>query len=153
MTAAGFLKRLRTEKIGNFRWILTDDLPFRSVKFPGVFIAPAGFQTDLASIPRIAWTIFPKAGGKHDPASVVHDAGYAHALVTENGDRIHTVKAVADLLFLEGMQAEHVSGFGSRLMYAAVSAFGNPAKHPLAANRLGSLHPSWVPLAKFPPGW
>lgn len=130
-----FLTPLRIEKLDARRWVLTDHLVFESVRFPGRFIGPAGSQTDLASIPRIGQVVFPKVG-KQDKGSVVHDLGYTHQLVTEHGERIHTVKHVADLLFLEGMQAEGVHWISARVMYGCVVAFGNPQKHPLAAHQL-----------------
>ena len=132
MNGSGFLTPLRTQKIGEWRWLLTDDLEFYSDRYKGVFIAPRGFQTDLASIPRFAWTIFPKVG-KHDAGAVIHDAAYGHALVTRHMDRIHAVKDVADRLFLEGMIAEGVNQVSARTMYRIVSWFGKPETHPLRA--------------------
>lgn len=129
--APRFLSPLRMETIGDRRWLLIDDLIFRSEKYRGIVIAPRGFQTDLASIPRLAWTLVPKVG-KWDGPSVIHDAGYSNALVTEHGDRIFAVKAVSDNLFLEGMHAQGVNGFLAQFMYRAVSLFGNPEGHPLA---------------------
>lgn len=137
MSAAAFLTPLRTEKIGAHRWLLTDDLVYRSAFLSGVLIAPRGYQTDLASIPRLGWVIFPKVD-VYDSASVAHDAGYGHALVTEHGDRIHLIKRLADRLFLEAMEALGVPWWQRTLMYRAVSVFGNQDAHPLAANRLQS---------------
>src|SRR5688572_26980965 len=125
------------ESVGVRSWMLTDDLVFLSEKYGGQVSAPRGVQTDLASILRLFWTIFPKVGG-HDKAAVIHDGGYAHYLVTAHGDRIHTVKRVADTLFYEGMRAEGVNRLAARLMYHAVHLFGNPETHPLAANRIGA---------------
>jgi hypothetical protein len=132
---ARFLTPLRMETIGDQQWLLIDDLVFYSSLYSGRVIATHGLQTNLASIPRIAWTIFPKVG-KHDKASVIHDAGYSHSLVTEHGDRIYTVKAVADNLFYEGMKAEGVNSLQAWIMYRAVKGFGEPNAHPLADNRL-----------------
>lgn len=151
---AKFLTPLRTEKLDGYarRWILTDHLVFESTKYRGRFICPAGCQTDLASIPRLGWVLFPKVG-KQDKGAVVHDLGYTHQLVTEHGERIHTVKHVADQLFLEGMLAEGVNGFSARVMFGMVSAFGNPEAHPLAAHRMthtapgiALVHP-WLAMA------
>jgi len=127
---AGFLTPLRTEKVGPRRWLLTDDLVFRSELYAGNFVVLRGFQTDFASIPRLFWVIAPKVDA-YDAASVVHDAGYGHALYTEQLDRIHAVKHVADNLFLEGMLASGVPGWRARLMYRMVSIFGDPVVHPL----------------------
>lgn len=128
--SAAFLTPLRMEKIGPRRWLLIDDLVFQSDRYPGQFIAIRGFQTDLASIPRFLWVIAPKVD-LYDQAAVIHDAAYGNALYTENLDRIHTIKAVADHLFHEGMLAMGVSGWRARLMYKAVDLFGTPVGHPL----------------------
>lgn len=137
MVTAGFLAPLRTEKIGPRRVLLTDDLPFRTLLFgrPGIFVAPRGFQSDLASIPRVAWMVFPPTDD-YDPAAVIHDAAYGHALLTEHGDRVHVVKLWADRLFREALRACGVGPVRAALMYQAVHRFGNPDAHPLAANRL-----------------
>ena len=141
---AQFLTPLRTETLGPRRWILTDDLRFYSEQYRGIVVAPRGFQTDLASIPRLAWVLFPKVGNQ-DWAAVIHDAGYGNALVTQHGDRIFAVKKVSDDLFLEGMLAHGVSRFAARWMYRAVHLFGNPKGHPLA-NALPGVAPSHLSI-------
>lgn len=127
---AAFESDLDVRKIGERRWLLLDDLRFRSVLYPGVFVAPRGFQTDLASIPQAAYTLFPPVGW-YDYSAVIHDAGYGGALTTEDGTRIYATKDVADQLFLEGMEARDVPWMVRKLMYQAVRQFGNPAAHPL----------------------
>lgn len=131
--SAEFLTPLRLEKIGPKRWILTDSLVFYSSKYRGKFIAPRGFQTDLASIPQLAQWLVSKVG-PWDKAAVIHDAAYANALITASGDRIFCVKPVADDLFLEGMQAENWNGTRAKMMHRLVVLFGNPQGHPLAQN-------------------
>lgn len=133
--SARFLSPLRTEKIGEQRWLLIDDLVFRSEKYKGIFIAPRGAQTDLASIPLIAQSLFSKVGN-YDRSAVIHDGGYGNYLVTENGDRIFCIKRVSDDLFNEGMAADDVSRVKRFFIYHAVKYFGNPDGHPLAMNRI-----------------
>lgn len=137
MTAA-FLSPLRMETIGEREWLLTDDLVFFSALYRGVVIAPRGFQTNLASIPRLMWTVFPKVG-KHDCGAVIHDGGYGHALLTQNGERIHAAKTVSDSLFYEGMRAAGVSRFAAAVMYRAVVLYGRPEVHPLAAHSVEAV--------------
>lgn len=139
---ARFETALKIQVIGNRSWMLVDDLVFYSETYGGRFVAPAGFQTDLASIPRLVWTIFPKVG-LQDKAAVIHDAGYANALTTYHEDRfqrqrIFTVKRVADDLFNEGMQAAGVNCVSRWCMYQAVKRFGTPEGHPLAANSVSA---------------
>ena len=131
---ARFLSPLRTEKLGAQRWILTDDLVFESKVLRGRFIAPRGFQTDLASIPRALWAICPKVD-VYDAAAVIHDAAYGNALTTFSGYRVFLIKTLADDLFYEACRVEGVSAFRARLMHWAVSTFGDPLGHPLAENR------------------
>lgn len=75
---------------------------------------PAGFVTDLASIPRILQGLIP-VNGKHRAAAILHDYLY----VTQRVKR-----AKADALFLEAMKASGVSFIQSHLMYAAVRVAG-----------------------------
>jgi len=128
-----FLSPLDTRKIGAQRWLLLDDLVFKSDYLKGILIAPRGFQTDLASIPRIFWAIAPKED-IYDPAAVIHDAAYGHALVTNEGNRIELIKPLADKMFLEAMLCCGVSSWRAHIMYQAVSIFGNPSTHPLVEN-------------------
>jgi hypothetical protein len=128
---AQFLTPLRVEKIGPRRWLLIDDLLFHSARYDGVFVAPRGFQSDFASIPSLMGSLFPIVGS-YDPVAVIHDAGYMHALATQNGTRIHTVKHVADNLFAEGLKAVGVGFLRRRLMTRMVRLFGDPLTHPLA---------------------
>lgn len=113
--------------------MLVDDLIFYSNIYRGVFIAPRGFQTDLASIPWWAQSVFPIVGDQ-DKAAVIHDAGYGNSLINMSRDRIFTSKHVADTLFDEGMFAEDVSPLRRWFMYRAVVIAGDPDGHPLAAN-------------------
>lgn len=132
----GFLTPLRMETLAPMRWLLLDDLAFLSARYRGVFVVPAGFQTDLASIPRPLWGLVPKVGA-HDRAAVLHDAAYAHALLTERGRPVRAIKRVADALFDEAMRADGVPRVRRVLMAAAVRQFGDPDVHPLAAHARG----------------
>jgi hypothetical protein len=130
-----FLSPLRTEKLAAQRWLLIDDLVYRSALLRGLFVAPRGFQTDFASIPRPLWAVFPKED-RYDQAAVIHDAAYGHALQTPGGDRIELVKVWADRLFYEAMRVNGVPMLQAWSMFRAVHVFGNPHAHPLAANRI-----------------
>ena len=56
--------RGRYETVGPTEYVGTDD----------VIIIPAGFATDLATIPRIFWALLPPSG-VYEKAAVVHDFG------------------------------------------------------------------------------
>ncbi|WP_331254809.1 DUF1353 domain-containing protein [Methylobacterium currus] len=55
--------------MGPMYWLPNEGQPFRTV-----FI-PKGFVTDLASVPRLLWSIFPKTG-RYAYAAIVHDYVY-----------------------------------------------------------------------------
>lgn len=122
-----FLTPLRIEKVGPQRWRLIDRLLYRSVKYAGVFVVPAGFETDLTSVPTVVQSLLPKVGD-YDAAAVLHDAAYAHRLETADGQRIYTVKPVADALYHEAVRACGTGRTRAALMYAAVTLWGTPER-------------------------
>ncbi|EKZ3211521.1 DUF1353 domain-containing protein [Salmonella enterica] len=79
-----------------------------------VIAVPAGFVTDLASVPRIFWTLLPP-DGKYAKAAIIHDYLYDNALRT---------KKEADLIFLDGMTVLGVPKWKRTIMYYAVRLFG-----------------------------
>lgn len=80
------------------------------------FMIPAGFKTDLASIPRAFRSLIPQIG-RHLQAAVAHDWCYCG----------HTdfTRAEADQLFYEGMCGLGVPWWKRQAMYAAVRACGS----------------------------
>jgi len=126
---ARFLTPLDVRVLENRHKLLLADLVFYSADLRGLLIAPRGMQTDFASTPRIAWSIFPK-DGPWSWAAVMHDGAYIGALVTADGERIRLIKPVADKLFYEAMGACGVNGAAKRVMYALVSAFGTMRERP-----------------------
>lgn len=81
---------------------------------PGIIIVPAGFVTDLASIPRLFWNILPPFG-KYTEAAVVHDWVYRQHLFP---------RATCDAILLEAMQLCGVNWISRQLIYRNVRAFG-----------------------------
>jgi hypothetical protein len=53
-------------------WLLTRELHWDDPEEAWTVIVPVGFSTDLASIPRAFWPVFPPHG-RYAPAAVVHD--------------------------------------------------------------------------------
>jgi len=76
---------------------------------------PKGARSDCASVPRVAWSIFPPCAGSHLKAAVVHD----HFCETRN-------KSWRDVhrMFFNALRAAGVSQRSASLMYAAVYMFG-----------------------------
>lgn len=85
-------------------------------------IIPKGFVTDLASVPRIFWNIYPPFG-KYTEAAVIHDYGYRFAGAYIGGSHLYTKKEV-DNLFRDAMKLCGVGVFSRFILYQAVSKFG-----------------------------
>ena len=74
-----------------------------------------GFNTDLASIPRLFQNIVPKLG-RHIQPSICHDFCY----VIKTG----LTRAEADAMFLDGMKSVGVHWLRRNVMWAAVRIGG-----------------------------
>lgn len=94
-------------------WVLATPLEYVTSAGENIAI-PAGFITDLASIPRVFHSLIP-VNGKHRLAAVVHDYLY----VIQDRQRIK-----ADALFLEAMEVAGVRFTQRWTMYLAVRAGG-----------------------------
>lgn len=75
-----------------------------------IITVPAGFETDLASIPPIAEMFIPKSG-VYNQAAVLHDFLYSTMTRT---------RKESDKIFLEAMKVLGVPWFKRHLMYRAV---------------------------------
>lgn len=80
------------------------------------FYIPAHFETDLASIPKIAWPIMAPAHSSLIRPAIVHDCFYRKTCIFS---RFQT-----DLIFYHMLRNEGVSHFRASMMYYAVRAFG-----------------------------
>lgn len=97
-------------------WVLAEDLVYWS-DIAGLVRVPAGFQTDLASVPRLP-VVYLLAGGTADAAAVIHDYLYT----TRAFDR-----ATADAVLREASAVSGVPAWRRQLMYWAVRLFGGAA--------------------------
>jgi hypothetical protein len=102
------------------QWILTEDCVYLSDYLwpegnPIKVVVPAGFVTDLASIPRFPPLLrfFIIKNGRHRAAAIVHD--YLCRL------KLDFSRVMADKIFLEAMRLQGVPKMRSRLMYWAVA--------------------------------
>ncbi|ECG5862942.1 DUF1353 domain-containing protein [Salmonella enterica] len=103
------------EMLGHYNWRVYEPFAFYlSDDSSDVIEVPAGFITDLASVPRIFWTLLPP-DGKYAKAAIIHDYLYDNALRT---------KKEADLIFLDGMTVLGVPRWKRMIMYYAVRLFG-----------------------------
>ncbi|ELM3415986.1 DUF1353 domain-containing protein [Salmonella enterica] len=103
------------EMLGHYKWRVYEPFAFYlSDDNSDVISVPAGFVTDLATIPRIFWSVMPP-DGKYAKAAIIHDYLYDNALRT---------KKEADLIFLDGMAVLGVPKWKRIVMYLAVRIFG-----------------------------
>jgi hypothetical protein len=97
------------------RWVLTRDLFWTHPVTGTVVRIPAGFETDLASIPRILRAVF-SVNGAHRKAAVLHDYLYSRRGICS--------RAVADRTFREAMKELSVPWWKRNLMFAGVRMGG-----------------------------
>ncbi|OZU14097.1 phage tail protein [Salmonella enterica subsp. enterica serovar Altendorf] len=103
------------EMLSHYNWRVHEPFEFYlSDDNSDVISVPAGFVTDLATVPRIFWTLLPP-DGKYAKAAIIHDYLYDNALRT---------KKEADLIFLDGMTVLGVPKWKRTIMYWAVRLFG-----------------------------
>ncbi|EEG2782570.1 DUF1353 domain-containing protein [Salmonella enterica] len=103
------------EMLGHYNWRVHEPFAFYlSDDESDVIEVPAGFITDLATVPRIFWILLPP-DGKYAKAAIIHDYLYDNALRT---------KKEADLIFLDGMTVLGVPRWKRTVMYHAVRWFG-----------------------------
>lgn len=111
---SAFLTPCRFEDRGGLPFILYEPLVYHSDLLGRDVTVPAGFDTDLASIPRGLWNIIPLIG-KYDRAAVVHDYLYRANGVT---------RAEADAVLNEAMGVSDVGRWTRWLIYSAVRVGG-----------------------------
>lgn len=83
-------------------------------KVSGMFVAPAGFITDMASVPRLPFIYF-LLNGIADMPGVLHDYLYSTGM--------HNRK-LCDDIFLEAMLSIGVSKWKAYVIYSGVRLFG-----------------------------
>lgn len=113
------LNDLEVKPLFNGRcYVLLSDFKYQINDY--VITVPKGFVTDLASVPRAFWSIFPPFG-KYTVAAVVHDFLYSEY----NNTNIN--RTLADEIFIFIMKENGVSFVKRQLMFRAVRTFGSMA--------------------------
>lgn len=92
----------------------------------GVTVIPQGFVTDMASVPRGFWNLFPPTG-PWAKAAVYHDYLYQTGTIS---------RADADHEFAEGMKALGVCWVTRMAMWVALRLFGGIAWDKYATQRI-----------------
>ena len=102
--------------LDNYCWQVLAAFEYHVGSYPSeeVITVPAGTITDLASVPRILWAVFPPHG-RYAKAAIVHDYLYEHGIGS---------KAWADQVFLEAMEVLGTPPWRRWAMYWAVRLFG-----------------------------
>ncbi len=122
----GFQTPLDLRKTDATRWTVLNPLVYL-MESGGSLTVPAGFSTDLASIPSLFWNLMPKTG-EYDSAAVLHDFLYSQIMPAMDGACKHTVsKKFADSMFREAMTSLEVGRVRKELMVRAVMWFGRSA--------------------------
>lgn len=103
---------LRPLQAGGGRWQLEEPLVY-SADDDKIYIVPKGFRTDLASIPKLLWAIWPPFG-RYTSAAVLHD------YLCENAE---VSRYKGDCLFLEAMGWSNVPKFKRWTIFFAVRVF------------------------------
>ena len=106
MNTGVFETRLETAEGEEPTRILLRDLVFRRPCGERI-TAPAGTETDYASVPRGLWNVFPRAG-KYRKAAAIHD--YLYRKTNRN-------RAVCDLIFWEAVRACGIGSFQSWVLW------------------------------------
>lgn len=96
------------------RWVVKAQLKFRSDVAGTIIRVPRGFNTDLASVPRLPF-VYVLTGSMADAAAVVHDYLYSTCMYE---------RKVCDDIFLEAMEATGVSCIRRRTIYYGVRIGG-----------------------------
>ena len=112
---SSFKTRVVLEIIGKYHWIVAEPFEYYRTNNPDEVIhIPVGTVTDIATVPRVLWSIFPPFGA-YSKAAIVHDYLYENAI---------NDKKYADEVFLEAMTVAGVPRVRRWLMYQAVRLFG-----------------------------
>lgn len=110
-----FLAPLRLEKLLGDQWQVLER--FDALIDDRVHSVPAGYVTDLASVPRMPLA-YLVAGGRAPKSAVLHDYLY----------EVKAGRDYADNVFLAAMKAEGISSAVARLMYWGVR-FGGEERY------------------------
>ena len=108
-----FHSALAIAEISKGRWRLLADLHYES-DIGGDIMVPDGFETDLASVPRLPLA-YMLTGGKANAAAVVHDYLYASRQFP---------RSKADAIFYEAIRASGHGWFTANLMWLGVRLGG-----------------------------
>jgi len=113
-------------------FLLKEELRFRSDIAGGDLVVPAGFFSDLASIPKIAWTVFADPDAPFiELGAWIHDYLYGHVGRVPvfrggvpSGSTALTRKRCDQILCFEAMPDLGAATWQRRAVYGALRIFG-----------------------------
>ena len=108
---------VQLQQVDESYWKTLADLEYQGRDEP--LTVPAGFCTNLASVPRFAWWLVPRSG-RYTPAVVLHDYLVQHPDTTKVG------RCDADGIFRRSMRELGVPLLRRRMMWTAVRLAGGP---------------------------
>lgn len=113
---SSFTRPLCFELAGERVFRLTEPFEYHVGEYPSdsIISVPVGFETDLASVPRVFWPLFPPHGS-YAKAAVIHDYLYQTRPF---------VRKRCDQIFLEGMEVLGVHRLARLFIYVAVRCCG-----------------------------
>lgn len=113
---SSFTRQPQLTFLGNDEWRVDNGFEYHvgNINSGFVIAIPAGFLTDLTSVPKcFQWALPPD--GRYSHAAIIHDWLYDNAIAS---------KPIADLIFYEAMGTLGVNIILRRLMWLAVRVFG-----------------------------
>lgn len=114
---SAFLSKLEMKNADNTddgQWILVAPLVYQSDIAKQTFTVPVGFQTDLATVPRIPF-VFDAFGATSNEPAALHDFLYSTHPVT---------REMADDILREASAVVDVPAWRRQMMWAGVRLFG-----------------------------
>ena len=107
-------KELKLKRVKNHVWEVIGGFSIHIDRTNESIVIPNNFKTDLASIPRLAYTLFPRSD-EYDLAATVHDYLYSIGKYP---------RKTCDNVFKDLLILSKVKKKIANLMYMAVRTFG-----------------------------
>lgn len=104
------------EELPGELWRVAADLIYTSPNGLVYVKVPTGFETDLASVPRVFWSLLPPMGD-YGPAAIIHDFLYRFHRESRNRE---VTRAQADAVLLAAMEELGVGRLTRWTIYCAV---------------------------------
>ena len=98
--------KLNTDSLHDIDKQMLNEIPGIKCSKAGMITVPAGYVTDLASVPRFCWIFIAPFDVAR--AAVIHDILYEKINVAFKAKKLHKIspyRRIADKVFLEGMKS------------------------------------------------